>query len=382
MRRHPRTSAILAGIRRLARRAAAVAALAAAECALAFPASNEYLSPRNAERPLRTATKYIVLHTTEGSAKGSLEKLRANGECHYAVNTNGVVYRVVERRRVAFHAGVSMWNGETSLDNVSIGIEVVGYHNRPITEAQIRALRPLLDELKQLFAIPDHCVLTHSMVAYGTPNKWQRHDHRGRKRCGMQFADTALRRRIGLATRPAFDPDLRAGRLVDADPELTRILYNGTGVDPTRGVPPSKVAGPPAVPPGAANPPPKPSGHPAPVLTRPNRGLTVRPGVTAYDLAPGATRSKVTFYITPNRVVRCGAELTPEAVAKVPEGTVVLANYRKGGPVTASNPAFAICGTRWNRPETFYFTPEQGLISGATLTERTIPLGAYIFYKR
>ena len=52
-----------------------------------------YFSPRNHERPLRPRTDYIILHTTEGSEKGSLSKLLANGEAHYMVGLDGHVDR-------------------------------------------------------------------------------------------------------------------------------------------------------------------------------------------------------------------------------------------------------------------------------------------------
>ena len=193
--------------------------------ASAFTISSKFVSPRNAERAERKATKYLILHTTEGGAAGALAKLRENGEAHYCVDTNGVIYRIIDRKKVALHCGLSMWKGERNIDQCSIGIEIVGTHDKPPTAAQIRALKELLAELKGIYKIKDDAVLTHSMVAYGTPNKWQKKDHRGRKRCGMLFAGTALRAQIGLRSKPAYDPDLRDKRLVDGDPDLTKILY-------------------------------------------------------------------------------------------------------------------------------------------------------------
>ena len=54
-----------------------------------------YFSPRNRERPRRPHTWYIILHTTEGPKKGSLNKVRKNGECHY------VSFYFEHRRQVA-----------------------------------------------------------------------------------------------------------------------------------------------------------------------------------------------------------------------------------------------------------------------------------------
>ena len=195
-----------------------------ASSSVALTIKNHY-SPLNKKRPRRKETRYIVLHTTEGPLKGSLAKVHRYGETHYLVDESGIVYRIIDKRRVAAHAGRSMWYGRTNLDEVSIGIEVVGYHDKGITTAQYKALHQLLGELQKGYSIPDERVLTHSMVAYGEPNKWHKRPHRGRKRCGMLFARDAVRARMGLTERATFDPDVRAGRLVVADLYLERTLY-------------------------------------------------------------------------------------------------------------------------------------------------------------
>lgn len=76
-----------------------------------------------------------------------------------------------------------------------------------------------------MYSLPDHKVVCHSHVAYGAPNKWHRYKNRGRKRCGMLFAMPSVRRQLDLKTRPAYDPDTRAGRLKQADPYLQKVLY-------------------------------------------------------------------------------------------------------------------------------------------------------------
>ncbi|MBN1558170.1 MAG: N-acetylmuramoyl-L-alanine amidase, partial [Lentisphaerae bacterium] len=198
--------------------------------AAALDISNRY-SPRNRERDRRRSTDFIILHTTEGGSKGSIEKIRERGEAHYVVDVSGKVYRIIDKSRVAYHAGLSMWDGRRNLDLCSLGIEVVGYHYRDITGAQYRALAELLGELQRIYRIPDERVLTHCMVAYGAPNRWHKEPHRGRKRCGLVFAQQSTRRKLGLDRKPAYDPDVRAGRLVEADPYLARILY-GNGAAP------------------------------------------------------------------------------------------------------------------------------------------------------
>ena len=194
--------------------------------ASSVPVIKAYRSPKNATRKQRRITKFIILHTTEGSARGALEKLSKNGECHYMVARDGKIYTIIDKNRIAYHAGVSMWNGQTGLDSMSIGIEIAGYHNKEITNAQYTSLKRLIAELKATYGIDDNRVLTHSMVAYGNPNRWQKRKHRGRKRCGMLLAKPENRLKLGLKSKPLYDPDVRAGRLIDADPELSKILYS------------------------------------------------------------------------------------------------------------------------------------------------------------
>lgn len=202
---------------------AAMAAMTALPCRALEISS--YYSPKNSKRPIRPRTDYIILHTTEGREKGSLAKLVANGECHFFVGVNGHVYRIVDRNRLAFHAGTSMWNGRVDIDNYAIGIEVCGYHYADLTPAQYKALRELLGYLQTIYRIPDDRVLTHSMVAYGEPNQWHKRPHRGRKRCGMLFAKASVREALGLDRKPTFDPDVKEGRLTVGDPYLAKVLY-------------------------------------------------------------------------------------------------------------------------------------------------------------
>ncbi len=186
--------------------------------------SNRY-SPLNKKRALRPHTRYIVLHTTEGGERGSLSKVIRYGETHYFVTMSGNVYRIIHKSKIATHAGRSMWEGITSIDNYSIGIEVSGYHDRDITDAQYEALRELLRQLKNLYGISDEDVITHSMVAYGRPNHFFRYNHRGRKRCGMLFAKPEVRARLGLQAAPERDIDVAEGRLKVADRELFSNLF-------------------------------------------------------------------------------------------------------------------------------------------------------------
>lgn len=249
--------------------AALALALFSAVPAWGIDASNRYRSPRNPERRVRASTELIVLHTTEAPARSSLNKVSDRGECHFCVTEDGSVYRIVDRDREAFHAGRSMWNGKEDVDKFSIGIECVGYHDKAMPLVQIRAIRTLVKELQSMYRLGDHRVVCHSHVAYGAPNKWHRYKHRGRKRCGMLFAMPSVRRQLGLSTRPAYDPDTRAGRLRQADPYLQKVLYGSVDTMVRAYSAPTAVPPTPKITPRIAPPPKKKAApqkvvHPAP----------------------------------------------------------------------------------------------------------------------
>ena len=405
----------------------AVALLAILACGLchALSYSNAYLSPRNKERARRDSTQYIILHTTEGEAKPSLRKLSKNGEAHYCVDRDGKVYRIVDRSRVAYHCGVSMWRGRRNLDDVSIGIEVVGYHDRALTSKQYAALRALVLELQQIYGVKDANVMPHAQVAYGTPNRWHPRSHRGRKRCGMGYATPAVRKLLGLSERWLSDPDVKAKRLVVGDAYLAQVLYakNGDSLLPYR-LPTAKAKAKPA--PEAAGP----------------RTYVIQKGQTAWDVARDAynaagttyvfpcgarlTGDKIknwegivagtkvilgvadaegspvqtlakgahprslvgeavfaadTWYVRPTGGCVQGSKLNAKTLAAMPPGTQILVGYARGGPVTSRRLPSQICPTQWDAPDTFYLIPGKTLQPSGDIDMRRVPPGTFVFYR-
>ena len=82
----------------------------------------------------RKNTKYIIVHTSELGLKTTLRVVskgkhlrngrRTNGgHAHYVIARNGRTYRILDKKYVADHAGRSMWDGETDISRISIGIE-------------------------------------------------------------------------------------------------------------------------------------------------------------------------------------------------------------------------------------------------------------------
>jgi N-acetylmuramoyl-L-alanine amidase len=115
----------------------------------------------------------LILHYT-GMPTGvaALERLcdpEAKVSAHYMIDEDGTVYRLVAEERRAWHAGVSFWAGEASVNGRSIGIELVnpghewGYRSFPA--AQIDALIELGRGVLSRHAIPPSHVVGHSDVA-------------------------------------------------------------------------------------------------------------------------------------------------------------------------------------------------------------------------
>ncbi|HSW39358.1 MAG TPA: peptidoglycan recognition family protein [Acidobacteriota bacterium] len=393
--------------------------------------SNQW-SPLNAKRPRRPHTRHIILHTTEGEETGSLRKLVRYGEAHYFVGLSGAVVRIIDRTKIAKHAGRSMWEGRTNIDNHSLGVEVCGHHNRDITEAQYTALRELLRQLKSLYGITDDHILTHSMVAYGRPNRFHNTNHRGRKRCGMIFSRPDVRVRLGLEAQPVRDPDVEAGRLRVGDQELFAYLFTKT---PT----PTLVAA--ATGTTTAAPileaPPEAQvissrqtawqiareryNHPSTVYvfpdgrrlggnqipnwsaipsgtrvlidemedTQPFEGFLEigKDGDTVEALAGLAATSSTTIFFFPDGLIRTGADLKKgRAYQKLlnnpPKGTRLLVGYVYGGGVQTRRPPSSIAGIKWNYPSTYYRYPDGRMVSGDYIDPISIPAGTLVFYQQ
>jgi N-acetylmuramoyl-L-alanine amidase len=115
----------------------------------------------------------IVLHYTgmeDGeSAIARLRDPESRVSCHYLVEEDGRVLRMVPEEKRAWHAGRSRWRGMQNVNSASIGIELVnpghewGY--RPFPEEQIDALVPLVAQIKERHGITRGNVVGHSDVA-------------------------------------------------------------------------------------------------------------------------------------------------------------------------------------------------------------------------
>lgn len=130
-------------------------------------------SPNHNARPGGRAPDMLVLHYTGmRTAAEALDRLcdpAAQVSAHYTVDEDGTVYAHVAEDRRAWHAGVACWQGETDVNGLSIGIEIVnpghefGYRSFP--EAQMQAVLALSQAVVERYRIRPLRVVGHSDVA-------------------------------------------------------------------------------------------------------------------------------------------------------------------------------------------------------------------------
>jgi N-acetylmuramoyl-L-alanine amidase len=288
----------------------------------------------NFKKITRKRTEFIIVHTSEGGLRSTLNvvtkgkiikgrRITYGGHAHYVIARNGQIYRTLDKKYRADHAGRSLWNGIYDISSYSIGIELVGYHYDEITQRQYNSLKYLLTVFKRVYCLTDHDILTHSQVAYGRPNKWIPRNHRGRKRCAENFD----RKRAGLRSEWTYDPDVRAGRLA-ADEHLATIFYVKR----------------------------------SPVLVE--RNNVISKFNTAWTIAGGDHDSPFTYYKLPDKRLVKGDKIGKLIGWKnIPSGTIVLLNQNEDiinqvGPIKiikGEATAWSIAGHKYRRSTTFYF---------------------------
>jgi N-acetylmuramoyl-L-alanine amidase len=133
----------------------------------------DHPSPNHDARPAGRAIDMLVLHYTgmadAGSALRRLCDPAAKVSAHYLIDEDGTTYALVAEERRAWHAGVSVWAGETGVNDFSIGIELVNpgheFGYRPFPEPQMLALKALALAVLGRHPIPPARVVGHSDVA-------------------------------------------------------------------------------------------------------------------------------------------------------------------------------------------------------------------------
>ena len=131
-------------------------------------------SPNYSRRKKSSSSiKIIVIHYTGmQSERESIERLCNSVlkvSCHYLINRSGKVFRLVQDKHVAWHAGKSCWARYKNLNKNSIGIELVnkghqfGYTR--FNKKQILSLIKLCGKLTKKYKIKKKDIVGHSDIA-------------------------------------------------------------------------------------------------------------------------------------------------------------------------------------------------------------------------
>ena len=194
-------------------------------------------SPNHGERRGGARPDMIILHYTGTAHAGVALDVFASAEsqlsAHYVISEDGLVTQCVAEARRAWHAGVSIWAGETDINSYSIGIEVAnpghefGYPD--FGGAQIASVIALCRDIAERHDIAP-CA-----ISWGT-RMWRRCASAIR---GRNFPGTGF---IGTASDIGWNPHPWARAAADFGP--------ATGIRPSvacrRHSPPTAMASPPA----------------------------------------------------------------------------------------------------------------------------------------
>ena len=121
----------------------------------------------------KRAIKFVVIHYTGmQSEREALHKLcstKSRVSSHYLINRRGKVFRLVQDRNIAWHAGKSYWKKYRNLNKNSIGIELVNKGHRlgytSFKKIQILNLINLCVLLKKKYKIKRRDFVGHSDIA-------------------------------------------------------------------------------------------------------------------------------------------------------------------------------------------------------------------------
>ena len=128
-------------------------------------------SPNCDNRPPNADINCIVLHatvepTTEGTMNIFLNPAR-RVSAHFIVGKDGRVVQMVPVEKRAWHAGTSVLEGVGSVNDYSVGIEIVNRNDGkdPFTEAQYEAVAGIVRFLRSRYALPDSRLVSHAAIA-------------------------------------------------------------------------------------------------------------------------------------------------------------------------------------------------------------------------
>ena len=117
--------------------------------------------------------KFIIFHYTgmkkESESINRLTDINSKVSSHYLIKNNGEIVTIVPDLYIAWHAGVSFWKNNKSLNKDSIGIEISNpgheFNYKKYSKKQILSILKLTKFLIKKYKIKSQNILGHSDVA-------------------------------------------------------------------------------------------------------------------------------------------------------------------------------------------------------------------------
>lgn len=128
-------------------------------------------SPNCDDRPANATVNCVVLHATvEPTTQGTMDIFlnpQRKVSAHFVVGRDGRVVQIVRVEKRAWHAGASTFDGETGVNNFSVGIEIVNLNDGrdPYPAEQLEAVAGIIRFLRSSYSIPDSRIVSHAMIA-------------------------------------------------------------------------------------------------------------------------------------------------------------------------------------------------------------------------
>jgi N-acetylmuramoyl-L-alanine amidase len=134
------------------------------------PSIIDHPSPNFGNRSVDEPSIIVLHYTSMDTWQAALDRLcdpKFEVSSHYLVTEEGVIYRLVQEDKRAWHAGASSWRNVRDVNSASIGIEIANQGDRPFTKPQMAAVSTLCQWIRSRYDIPQQNVIGHSDVAPG-----------------------------------------------------------------------------------------------------------------------------------------------------------------------------------------------------------------------
>ena len=117
--------------------------------------------------------KFIIFHYTgmkkEIDAINQLTSQKSKVSSHYFIKKNGEILTLVPDLYIAWHAGISCWKNDNSINKLSVGIEISNpghdYKYKKFTKKQINSILKLSKFLIKKYKIKSKFILGHSDIS-------------------------------------------------------------------------------------------------------------------------------------------------------------------------------------------------------------------------